>query len=315
MARVSVVIASRLEKYLPETLEDLYEKRGGQIEVIVVLDGPHPPYDIPEYPRLKIIEHKKVRGMRDCLNEAVQAATGKYIMKIDAHSIVCPNYDKILQSDCEDNWIVVPKRYWFDAPTWSIIEDKEPCEAMYFIYPFKRPYRPYITGRPWAWRAEENRKNGVRLFEDMAFQGSLWFMERKHFHRIGGFDTKLYGLFNQEPEEIGLKTVLGPWEGKLMRNLNAWHAHWGKPQSHQRKPHMEAGRVSKKAFARTALFSFNYWWNDLWDEQTHNFKWLVDKFWEINPLPGWPENWRWLSTQYDRYSIPVPETGYSAPGE
>ena len=112
-----------------------------------------------------------------------------------------------------------------------------------------------------------------------------------------------------------LKTVLGPWEGKLMRNLNAWHAHWGKPQSQHKKPHMEAGRVSKKAFARTALFSFDYWWNDRWDEQTHNFKWLVDKFWEINPLPGWPENWRWLSTQYDRYSIPAPETGYSPPGE
>lgn len=64
---------------------------------------------------------------------------------------------------------------------------------------------------------------------------------------------------------------------------------------------MEAGRVSHAEFAKTAMFSFDYWWYNRWEERVHDFQWLVDKFWAINPLPDWPEAWRWESTQFNRY--------------
>ena len=312
MSRVSVIIPARKEKYLPETLEDLYEKRAGQIEVIVVLDGPTGyEYEIPEYPRLKVVQKKTVQGMRSCINEAVKIATGKYIMKIDAHCVIGEGWDKILQDDCEDNWIVIPRRYELDAPAWNVIFDapewrvaiKPTCvEAMSYLYPFLRPYSPYLTCRPDIERAAKERDE--LLVKDMGFGGSLWFMTKEHYNRIGGMDPDKYGGFGQEPDEIGLKTQLGPWEGSVMRNKKTWYAHWPKPNHHWRTPHMEAGRVSDDELTWVKIVFYDYWFKNQWEERVHDFEWLVEKFW---PLPGWPNYWRWEYPQFTRYEVTVPE--------
>jgi glycosyltransferase involved in cell wall biosynthesis len=300
MAKVSVIIPSRKEKYLPETLEDLYERRVGQIEVIVVLDGDHPDYgELPEYPGLTVLHNKTVRGLRPCINQAVDVATGKFILKIDAHCSIGYEWDKILKSDCEDNWIVIPRRHWFDAPSWSIMTNPNlpySVDAMSYLYPYKRPYSPRLTARPDRARAE--RDKDIPIAEEMGFQGSCWFMHRAHWHRIGGMDAEMYQTFGAEPHEIGLKTWLGPWDGKIMRNKKTWYAHWSKPQSYWRTDPMEAGRVPDEERLTSYRFNFDYWWFNRWAERVHDFQWLADKFW---PLPGWPENWRWETTQFTRY--------------
>ena len=296
MSKVSVIIPARKEPYIRETLRDVYANRVGDIEVILVIDGPMPDYEIPEYKGLRIYHNPKVLGLRPCLNAAIDVARGKFILKLDAHCTIGEEWDKILKADCEDNWVVIPRRYWFDAPAWTIL-DRPLVDCMQYIYPHKRVYKPRLTCRPWPERAEEYKDD--MLIEDMGYQGSGWFMHRKHWHRIGGCNPNDgYGTFGEEPQEVGLKTQLGPWEGKIIRNKNTWYAHWSKPQSHWTADPEEAGRVPYEDFEITYVWAFNYWWNNRYEKQTHTFQWLVDKFW---PIPRWPENWRWLEDQYTRY--------------
>lgn len=303
--KVSVIIASRVEPYVGKTIQDVLDNAAGDVEVILVLDGVTPDHELPDDKRLKIYRNSKVMGLRASLTAAIDVSRSKYIFKIDAHCTIGEGWDNILKADCEDNWIVIPRRYWFDAPTWTI-KDKPHVDAMAYMYPFKRVYQPRLTARPWPERAEEYKDE--MLVEDMSYQGSAWFMHRKHWHRIGGMPaTDGYGMFGEEPQELGLKTQLGPWEGKVMRNKNTWYAHWSKPFSHWKTDPEIAGRVPEEEFFAANDWAFHHWWNNQWDKQVHDFQWLIDKFW---PLPGWPENWRWLVTQYDRYEYPVPPGVY-----
>ena len=298
--KVSVIMAARKEPYIRETLDAVLSNAVGDIEVILVLDGYIPDYELPEDKRLRIFHNSKVQGLRPCLNAAIDVAKGKFIMKVDAHCSIGEGWDTILKADCEDNWIVIPRRYWFDAPTWSI-KDMPLVDMMYYPYPFKPVYRPRLTCRPWPEYAAQHEDE--MLVEDMGYQGSLWFTHRAHWHRIGGMDSKDgYGTFGEEPQELGLKTQLGPWEGKVMRNKNTWYAHWSKPMSHWHTDPEEAGRVTDDEFKWANDWSFNHWWYNKWEDRIHDFEWLIDKFW---PLPEWPDNWKWLSKQYTRHPMPT----------
>ena len=295
MSKVSVIIPVRKELYLRETLKDLYDNAEGEIEVLVVLDGEPLEYKIPRRKGLRTLRNKTVKGRRYCTNKAAEAATGDYLMKMDAHCTIGEGWDEILKADCADNWIVIPRRFWFDATTWKI-KDKPHVDAMSYIYPFLRPYKPRLTARP-DWHRMKMNESKV-LVEDMGFQGSCWFMTAAHYKRIGGMDDTGYGTFVAEPAEIGLKTQLGPWEGAVMRNKKTWYAHWAKPSCHWHEEPEIAGRVTDQEREAGYAYAFDYWWHNRWDDRAHDFQWLVDKFW---PLPGWPDNWRWLVKEYKRY--------------
>ena len=282
-----------------ETLRDLYANAQDEIEVLLFLDGYKPDYRLPRKKGLQVIRHEKPLGMRVCINEGVEMATGKYIMKMDAHCTIGEGWDAILKADCADNWIVVPRRYSFDAPTWTVDYSKPPVDAMVYKYPFSSVYRPRLTCRPHERRRLEHAAD--MLVEDMGFQGSMWFMWREHFtERLGPMDWKSYGTFGEEPTEIGLKTQLGPWEGAIMRNKNTWYAHWAKPSAHWRTAPEIAGRVTDAEREGSYLYSWDYWWNNRWPERTHDFYWLIEKF---EPMDTWPENWRWLVTRFERYDM------------
>jgi glycosyltransferase involved in cell wall biosynthesis len=308
MSKVSVIIPARKELYIRETLKDLYANASGEIEVLLVLDGDRPAYRIPRRKGLRVLSNKTIKGRRYCTNKAAAVATGKFLMKMDAHCTIGEGWDEILKADCEDNWIVIPRRKALNALTWELIDHQingrkyEYVDAMSYLYPFLRPYSPRITSRPDEVRQEKDKDE--LLVEDMGFQGSLWFMTADHYrNRLGGMNEYGYGSFSEEPEEIGLKTQLGPWEGKVIRNKKTWYAHWSKPGIHWRTSPEVAGRVTDEEREAGYLYCFNYWWHNRWEERAHDFEWLVDKFW---PLPTWPENWRWETTQFTRYKIEIP---------
>ena len=124
----------------------------------------------------------------------------------------------------------------------------------------------------------------------MGFQGSMWFMTRAHWDRLGDMDEKGYGKFVSEPEEMGLKTQLGPWEGKVMRNKKTWYAHWAKPQMHwQRNGPDYFAWTHKDEWWAGWKYCADFWCGNKWKDRVHDFEWLIDKFW---PLPRWPEDWR-----------------------
>lgn len=280
MAKVSVIIPARNERFLSQTIADLLA-HGGDIEVIAILDGYWPDPPIPDQPRLTLVHFAQPRGMRAGINFAASIARGQYLMKCDAHCLFGEGYDEILQADCADNWIVIPRRYSLDAENWCCAP-KEPIDAMHYFYPYAHPDDLGLHGRPWMQRARERKDHLID--EDMTFQGSCWFMHRDHWNRVGPMDERGYETFMGEPQEIGFKTQLGPWQGAIMRNKKAYYAHLHKGKTYGRMYSM-----SQSERVRGNAYSFDFWWNNRWTERVRDLEWLIDRFW---PVPGWPEDWK-----------------------
>jgi glycosyltransferase involved in cell wall biosynthesis len=286
VSKVSIIIPSRNEIFLDKTVRDILQKASGDIEVFAVLDGydriEHPV--LPEDPRLHVIVHDKPKGMRTSINTAAEQATGKYLLKSDAHCLFGEGFDEILQQDCEDNEIIIPRRYSLDAENWKLF-DKSPTDSMYYFYPLTEGHEPGLHGR--AWNEHRASTQDVDIFETMTFQGSLWFMWKEHFtDRIGGMSNDGYETFMGEPQEIGFKTQLGPWHGRIMTNKKTYYAHLHKGKQYGRMYYM-----SNSERYRGNAYSFDFWWNNRWTERVHDIEWLIDKFW---PLPHWPRNWKEL---------------------
>ncbi len=282
MSKISIIIPSRNELFLSQTVHDLLSK-GGDIEVIAVLEGYWPDPPLEEDKRLVILHRGNAMGMRKAINAAVEIARSEWLMKCDAHCMFGEGYDEILQADCEDNWIVIPRRYSLDAENWKPA-DKECIDAMHYFYPYCHPDDLGLHGRPWMQRSRERKE--ILIDEDVTFQGSCWFMHRNHWNRIGPMSEIGYETFQGEPQEIGLRTQLGPWEGKIIRNKKTWYAHLHKGKTYGRMYHM-----SQSERTRGNAYSFDFWWNNRWEQRTHDLEWLIDKF---PPMPGWPDNWKEL---------------------
>jgi len=276
MAKVSIIIPTRNEVFLVPTVKELLEKASGEIEVIVYLDGywPNPP--LPNDPRIIAIHRSMPKGMREGINTGVGVATGKYVMKIDGHCIIGEGYDEILQKDCDDDWMVIPRRYSLDEDNWCRREERMPVDYEYLRYPFYKPDEIGIHGTVWTERTRENTE--LLIDDNMAFQGSCWFMPKKYFLYLGGLSEEGYGTFIGEPQEIGNKVwLLG---GRLITNKKTWYAHL-----HKGKKWGRGYFMNKNETNYGNLYSVDYWYNDRLPNKIHNFEWLIDKFW---PVPSWP---------------------------
>jgi glycosyltransferase involved in cell wall biosynthesis len=295
LSKVSVIIPSRNERFMPQTVNDLYDHASGEIEVFVVLDG-YWATELPaERPSLHYIHFGQARGMRAGINAAASVARGKYLLKCDAHCSFSPGWDEILQADCDDNWIVIPRRHSLDAENWCIDKNgKPPRDYHYLCYP--DPNKDHDGGMHGVEWPERGRQRAEYDIDDtMSFQGSCWFMSRKHWDWIGGMDEHGYGTFSQEPQEIGNKTWLGGGFIKVNKKCHYLHLHKGKQYGrmyHQDKSEVVAGHN----------YSAWFWMTDQpFNGRVHNIDWLVEKFW---PVPTWPENWRESYANQPVYSLP-----------
>lgn len=276
MSKVSVIIPSRNEQFMPQTVEDLFAKAGGEIEVIVVLDGYWPAKVPADRPGLIWIHRGEPRGMRDAINSGAAIAKGEFLMKVDAHCMFDEGWDVKLKADCDADWLVVPRRRSLDAENWSIIE-KAAVDYEYLCNPYAQEV-PGIHGR--VWRERRYGREEILIDEDMSFQGSCWFMPSEFFRRrIGKMQEEGYGTFIGEPQEIGLKVWLGG--GKQVRNKKTWYAHL-----HKGKQYGRGYFMGKSELERGNAYSVDYWMNNRWEGRVHDLEWLVERFW---PVPSWPE--------------------------
>ncbi len=289
-AKVSIIVPSRNERFLAQTIENLLAAATGDVEVIAVLDGYWPDPQLPEDKRLIQLHRGQWKGMRPGINAAAGCARGDYLMKIDGHCSVPRGFDEILVADCADNWIVVPRRYSLDPEAWEIKHDRPIVDAHYLSWPYARPddHACGLHGNIWTARGQE--REDVLIDDEMSSQGSCWFMSRKHWDRtIGPMEIENYGTFAQEFQELGLKTWLGGGEVKV--NKRTWYAHL-----HKGKTYGTGYGFSNKQWAawkeekeKSRLFTIDHWMHDRWPERAHDLQWLIDRFW---PVPGWPEDWR-----------------------
>lgn len=239
---LSVVIPSRNEKYLNKTLQDIKEKAEGEVEIVVVMDGY---WDSP-VEGVKVIHFGEARGMRNAINSAVAISKGEYILKTDAHCMFAKGFDTTLIASCEDDTVIVPRRYRLDPENWKIIEDgRPPIDRM--------SLSKDLHGKDW----QEGNTEAV-IEETPSSQGSCWLMKKSYFTFLELMDEAKYGTFWSEFQEIGLKCWLSG--GRVLVNKSTWYAHWHKDSR------------GYKLNEKNELQTFS------WHKQTRPLEWMWDHF-------------------------------------
>ncbi len=274
--RVSVLIPARNEPYLQQTINDVLLTASGGVEIIVVLDGYWPQPTIEDHPDVILIHRSEPMGMRHAINSAASVATGKYLMKLDAHCKLADGWDDTLKANCQESWVSIPRRFDLVPDRWRR-KVKEPVDYHYLSCPWGDKY-PYMKGRVWKERALS--RSMVDVDDEMTTQGSCWFMHRSHFENtIGGLDDELFGGFGQEAQEVCNKTWLSG--GRVVVVKTTWYAHWNKPN--------RGYSLAKGQHDHARQVSLDYWTNNKWPGQTRPLSWLIEKF---SPVPTWPDDWR-----------------------
>jgi hypothetical protein len=217
-------------------------------------------------------------GMRASINGAVTIAKGKYLMKSDAHCMFEKGFDRVLAADCEDNWIVIPRRFRLDAENWCIQESSKHKPPIDYEY-LGAPGFFGAKGNKWDQRTMERMNKPEYLIdEDLSFQGSCWFMTKKHYDEfLHGMSEEGYGTFVREAQEIGLKTWLGG--GRVMINKKTWYAHLHKGPQYGRMYF-----IDKKEMERGDAYCDDFWFNNRWSGAKHDLAWLIERF---MPVPSW----------------------------
>lgn len=290
--KVSIVIPSRNERYLQRTIQDIFEKATGDVEVIAVLDGYWPDPPIEDHPKLTLI-HRDKHGMRDSINVAASIARGAYLLKCDAHCMFSPGFDEVLKEDFQDDWVVIPRRKSLDVGEdglgWGI-KNKPPVDYHYLSWPWEKPHEIGMHGIQWPERAKE--RASILVDDEMSTQGSCWFMSKKHFNRMGFMQEEGYEKFVQEAQEICNKTWLSG--GRVVVNKKCFYAHL-----HKGKAMGRGYFIDKREMIRGAKWAADFWVktcreldpvNRPW--QKFPFEWLIEKF---APVPTWPANWKELA--------------------
>ena len=277
---LSIIIPSRNEMFLAKTVDDIFNKARGEIEVVVVLDEKDQPL-VPR-PGLVVVRKEGAPGLRSAINQGIRTAKGEFVMKVDAHCMFGESFDTILTAECESNWVIVPRRYSLNPETWSIRTFRPTIDYEYLIYPIMDKVSATRTGGKWYQKAIDRKD--ILIDEIIAFQGSCWMAHKQHIIDSEWFsiETSTGDEFVLESEELSFKTWLSG--GKCMVNKKTWYAHLHKGRQYGRGYFLSA-----RAMERQREFHMNYWLNNKWPKQIYPVEWLIERF---MPMPGWPENWR-----------------------
>jgi len=278
---VSIIIPSRNERFLPETVNDLLNKARGGIEIIVVLEGYWPDPLPSDDPRVVYLHFSKPKGMRAALNAGVDVASGEFVMKLDGHCMVAEGFDIALAGDCRDNWVMVPTRKRLDPEKWAVRNQREDINYLYTERPHGDNFE--LNGKEWRQKNRDKRLDKILLDDIIIMQGSCYFMPRDYWYQLELLDEENYGTFRKDPQEVSFKSWLSG--GKVVRTKKTWYAHL-----HKGKQYGRGYSLSKADRRKGDLFVKNWLTDSAWDKQTKPFKWLIQKF---SDMPGW-EDHEWL---------------------
>lgn len=279
MSKVSIIVASRNEQYTQKTIDDIFSKALGDVEVICVLDGWWPTPPIKSRENQIILHNTDSRGLRPAINDAAKIATGKWLMKCDAHCLFGAGFDEILKLNCPPNAVMIPSRKSLLPETWTISEARPTVDYEYVSYPFRDIDASVRQSNIWGDRAKARKH--IKIDETMSFQGSCWFMQKSFFtSTIGPLQTEGYGTFILEPEEIAFKAWTSG--GQVLINKNTFYAHWHKGQEHGR-----GYFIDRRPLRKGRRYHVEFWWNNKWPGQKMSYELMIRKF---SPIPTWPED-------------------------
>lgn len=302
MRDLSILIPSRNELFLQETVDCLLANIEADTEIIVVLDGQWPVVSMPDNPRVVLIHHSESIGQRAATNEAARVSQARYVMKLDAHCAVDKGFDrKLIEAAKTLGWACtqVPRMYNLHAFNWKCracgdetYQDKTPqqCGKCKKAEGFERVmlWQPRLSRMTeyyyfdkdlhfQYWRGPHKPLNGDYI-ETMGQLGACFFMERSRFFALDGLDER-HGSWGQFGTEISCKSWLSG--GRQIVNRKTWFAHLFRTQGGDMGfPYPITGEQQQKA----REYSNDLWKNNKWPKQVHKLDWLVEKF---APVPTW----------------------------
>lgn len=291
MSKVSILIPSRNEPFLQQTVDDVLRNATGEIEVLVVVDGGNDRLTTSD-PRVIRLTNSKPFGTRVCINTAVSMATGTHLLKLDAHCMVSQGFDEVLVAGDAAGRVATLPRYSLNPEKWE--RGYGPICYEYLEYPFREGH-PVGGLTPKKWLGERGDSGMLKSAEYywmerarekyvidpiMTMNGACWFMERDFYHDIGGLDERLWS-FHNDAVEITMKAWMRG--GGLVVNKGGWHAHWWKSERKR------TVALNWDAMRNTQAWQTWYWTHDRWPLARRTFDYFVERFW---PIPTWPESWR-----------------------
>lgn len=286
---LSVIVLSRNERFALTTCQDILSKASGDIECLLVMDGRADisvPSNFLDDKRQKLLYWETPIGMRSAINAGMSASRGDFVMKLDGHCLVAPGFDTALMETCEEDWVVVPRRYSLNAELWQV-EPKRPVRDYHYLcYPDpNKKHDGGMHGVEWPEKTRERQGPAYDLDDTPCLQGSCWLMSRKHWDKIGGLhEGEVYGTSGMagEPVEICLKTWLSG--GRVVINKKTWYAHL-----HKGKAYGRGYNIDDKSLIPGQNSVASYWVNNQEPNMKHKFSWLInDKF---PDMPTWWPDW------------------------
>jgi len=298
---LSIIIPSRNEEFLTETLQDLLKNIRGNTEILVALDGAPAVKPLPQDPRIRVISFETSIGQRGASNRLVELSTAKYIMKVDAHCAFDEGFDVKMMDMMKghDDWTVAPMMKNLHVFDWVCKNGHRRYQGISGVC--KECGEP--TEKDIVWIAKDSPKSVSYCFdstphfqyfgeyskrpeaqsditESMSLQGSCFMLTRDKWWSLGICDEE-FGSWGSQGIEVACKTWLSG--GKVMINHNTWYAHLFRTQGGDFGfPYkMNGGQVAKaKAHAKELFFE------NKWSKAIHPLSWLVEKFY---PVKGWTD--------------------------
>jgi len=300
MAELSILIPSRNEMFLKNTIEDILVKKEADTEVIAVLDGEWADPEIEDHTDVTLVYVPEAIGQRAATNLACTLSRAKYVMKLDAHCMFDRGFDRKLIKDMQPDWTVVPLMYNLHSFDWVCKNGHNryqspsgPCEECGEPTERKMIWKPRRNRCTWSWYFDTDLRfqyggSGYKppkeknIVETMSLLGACWMLERDRYWELNMCDEK-HGSWGQQGTEVGAKSWLSG--GKLMCNRKTWFSHMFRTQGGDFGfPYKQSGRQVQNA----RNYSKELWIGNKWDKAVHDLEWLVKKF---NP-PTW-KNYKW----------------------
>ena len=296
---LSIIIPSRSEEFLKNTVEDILKNKRGDTEIIVGLDGEWSNPPLEDHPDVNIIYYPKSIGQRAMMNRCAKLSSARYVMKVDAHCSFDEGFDvKMMDAFKEtgDNVTMVSVMKNLHAFDWKcykcgkrVYQDKDSvCPVCGTQMKKKMLWRAKRSPNSTSYRfnnqlefkyfGEYKEKQKGDLVESMSLQGSCFMATRENYWEKELCDES-WGSWGGQGAEVSIKTWLSG--GRVICNKRTWYAHLFRTKPNFSFPYANPAREQLKA--KNALR--DTFFNSKFDKQIYPLSWLIEKF---SP-PDWSE--------------------------
>jgi glycosyltransferase involved in cell wall biosynthesis len=314
MLELSVLIPSRNEMFLKNTIDDLLAHSEADTEVIATLDGQWADPAIPQSDRVSLIYVPEAIGQRAATNIAARLSKAKYLAKVDAHCSFDQGWDRKMieafeRTGPDATMVPVMRNLWafdwkcyhcgwkkYQGPTPEKCGDPK-CGKSNRIRRkmiWKGKHNPQSTSYTFDatphfqyFEAYKHTEKYIRdkaetgITETMSLQGSFFMCTREKYWEIELCDESL-GNWGNQGIEVACKTWLSG--GQVLVNQSTWYAHMFRTQGGDFGfPYHVGGREVQ----RTKDAVRDLIWGGNWEKQVRPLSWLIERFW---PVPGWSDD-------------------------